>query len=181
MALGALFNQSEKSGMLLALLIGAQNLPEGGQRRRVMGRYHAYCMCDRDDTMDGDASAMMPEMYERLRSAARRHLEHQPPGSTLQPTALVHEAFLKMAGTDQLHWESRAHFLSLASRIMKQVLIDAARSRKRQKRGGDPEFLKSISSLIETRKAALKSLQNDPDVQKATQTLKEAAAPLARG
>lgn len=85
----------------------------------------------------GAASEDIPAVYERLRAAARQWFHRQPQGATLQPTALVHEAFVKIAMSDGATWESRAHFLALASRAMRQILIDAARSRASQRRGGD--------------------------------------------
>jgi RNA polymerase sigma factor (TIGR02999 family) len=73
--------------------------------------------------------------YNMLRGRARRLIAAEAVGHTLQPTALVHEAYLRLAGTDNDGWQSRAHFLAVASRAMRRVLIDHARTRSRQKRG----------------------------------------------
>jgi len=73
--------------------------------------------------------------YEILRGRARRLMAAESPGHTLQATALVHEAYLRLADTDLERWRSRAHFLAVASRAMRRVLIDHARARSRTKRG----------------------------------------------
>jgi RNA polymerase sigma factor (TIGR02999 family) len=86
----------------------------------------------------GDSDAMerlVPLMYEDLRRVARRQLDREGGGHTLQTTALVHEAYLKLAG-GMVSATSRAHFLAIAARAMRQVLVDYARRRKAAKRGG---------------------------------------------
>jgi len=75
-------------------------------------------------------------VYDELRALARRHMQHERGGHTLQTTALVHEAYLRLGGEHTAPWESRAHFLRVASRAMRRVLVDSARARKAQKRGG---------------------------------------------
>jgi RNA polymerase sigma factor (TIGR02999 family) len=87
----------------------------------------------------GDKTALdriMPHVYAELRSLAGRHLKSERSGHTLQPTALVHEAYARMIGNDQPDCHSRAHFLSVAARVMRQILIDHARTRNASKRGG---------------------------------------------
>jgi len=78
----------------------------------------------------------MPLLYTELRKLAGRHLKNERSGHTLQPTALVHEAYGKMMGNEQPDYHSRAHFLGVAARVMRQILIDHARVRKADKRGG---------------------------------------------
>jgi RNA polymerase sigma factor (TIGR02999 family) len=78
---------------------------------------------------------LVPLVYEELRAVASRQLAHERPGHTLQTTALVHEAFLKLAGMDRLEWQNRAHFFAVAARLMRQILIDHALRRGAQKRG----------------------------------------------
>lgn len=88
----------------------------------------------------GDSSAyqeLMPVVYEELRRIARKHLSRERPGHTLQPTALVNEAYLRIVDYQQAGCADRAHFLALASRIMRQILVDHARARLSDKRGGD--------------------------------------------
>lgn len=76
-------------------------------------------------------------VYDELRSLAKSWMAKTPPGQTLQPTALVHEAFMRLAGRDQNAWENRAHFFFAASRAMRDILVENARAKGRIKRGGD--------------------------------------------
>lgn len=99
---------------------------------------------------DGDSEAwnkLVPVVYEELREQARRHLRNERVGHTLQTTALVHEAYLKLADQRVLNWENRAHFFWLASEIMRRLLVDYARGRNRKKRGGDVEILAMNSAF----------------------------------
>jgi RNA polymerase sigma factor (TIGR02999 family) len=87
----------------------------------------------------GDRAALdrlTPLVYDELRSLARRHLRGERHRLTLQPTALVHEAYLRLVGSG-VPWEDRAHFFGVASRLMRQVLVDHARARQAKKRGGE--------------------------------------------
>jgi len=88
---------------------------------------------------DGDDSAaaeLFPLVYDQLRLLAGRCFSGQRRDHTLQPTALVSEAFVKLARNSQSHWQNRAHFLAVAASAMRQILIDHARAKQRQKRGG---------------------------------------------
>lgn len=76
-------------------------------------------------------------VYLELRRIAQRLMSAEPDGITLQPTALVHEAWVRLGGNDQEDWERRAHFFGAAAEAMRRVLIDAARKRSSQERGGD--------------------------------------------
>jgi len=87
----------------------------------------------------GDRSAtdeLFPLVYAELRRLADRHLSREPAGQTLQPTALVHEAYLRLCGDADRGWDSRAHFFGAAARAIRRILIDRARSRRRLRRGG---------------------------------------------
>ena len=87
---------------------------------------------------DRDAvNQLTPLLYSELHGLAERAMRGQSPGHTLQATAVVHEAYLKMLGQTHLGLENRAHFLAVAARAMRQILIDHARTRRRKKRGGD--------------------------------------------
>jgi RNA polymerase sigma factor (TIGR02999 family) len=79
---------------------------------------------------------MLPLVYDELRRLAAHVLQRETPGQTLQPTALVHEAYLRLAGHGQ-HWDNRSHFLAAAAEAMRRVLVESARRKKRLKRGGD--------------------------------------------
>ena len=81
--------------------------------------------------------ALVPLVYEELRRIARRHVGRERSANTLQPTALVNEAYLRLADARQIEWRDRLHFFNVASRIMRRVLVDAARARRADKRGGD--------------------------------------------
>jgi RNA polymerase sigma factor (TIGR02999 family) len=85
-----------------------------------------------------DAEArVMPFVYGELKAIAKACLHNQNPGNSLQPTALVHEAFLKLFGREDLDLQDRKHFFRLAAMAMRQILIDSSRARRRLKRGGD--------------------------------------------
>lgn len=92
------------------------------------------------DWQRGDKLALdqlMPIVYRELRNVAASYLKGERPDHTLQPTALIHESYLRMVEQDMPEWQSRAHFFGVASRLMRQILVDYARSRKATKRGGD--------------------------------------------
>ena len=84
---------------------------------------------------EGALEALLPLVYEELRALARRHLRHERSTHTLQRTALVHEAFLRIADQKQVDWESRAQFFGIASQMMRRILVDHARRRSAAKRG----------------------------------------------
>jgi RNA polymerase sigma factor (TIGR02999 family) len=88
---------------------------------------------------DGDRAAMdelAPLVYDELRRLARRQMAGERQGHLLQPTALVNEAFLRLVDIHQVQWRSRAHFFAIASRVMRRILVEHARARAFQKRGG---------------------------------------------
>jgi RNA polymerase sigma factor (TIGR02999 family) len=86
---------------------------------------------------DGDASAaLLVLLYEELRGLAHGFFRRRSPGQTLQPTALVHEVYLKLTRGRDIGWESRAHFLAVAARAMRQILANHAERRRAKKRGG---------------------------------------------
>jgi RNA polymerase sigma factor (TIGR02999 family) len=101
----------------------------------------------------GDEAALdelVTALYSELRRVASRHLKGERPGHTLQTTALVHEVYLKLAGDRECGFNDRAHFLSVASRVMRQVLVDYARARATQKRAGDePGKLQPLTTGIQ--------------------------------
>ncbi len=80
--------------------------------------------------------ALVPLVYKELRSLAHYHLQSERPDHTLQSTALVHEAYLRLLGGQPVELQNRAHFMAVASRLMRQILVDYARSRRANKRDG---------------------------------------------
>ena len=88
----------------------------------------------------GDRSALdklFPLVQAELRRIAGRQMSHERPGHTLQATALVNEAYLRLAGQQEFQWQNRAHFYAVCAQVMRHILIDHARARTRDKRGGD--------------------------------------------
>jgi RNA polymerase sigma factor (TIGR02999 family) len=89
----------------------------------------------------GDPSAaeqLLPLVYDELRRLAAQRMAHEKPGQTLQSTALVHEAYLRLVDTEKTqHWDSRRHFFAAAAEAMRRILIEAARRKQRSKHGGD--------------------------------------------
>lgn len=86
---------------------------------------------------EGAAQSLLPIVYDELRVVARARLRKLPPGQTLEPTALVHEAYLRVVGLDDPGWESRGHFFGAAAQAMRDILVEAARRKMSFKRGGD--------------------------------------------
>lgn len=80
--------------------------------------------------------SLMPLVYDELRRIAARHLNRERPDHTLQPTALVHEAYMRLVDQRSPHWQNRLHFMSVAATMMRRVLIDHAKARHRVRRGG---------------------------------------------
>jgi RNA polymerase sigma factor (TIGR02999 family) len=88
---------------------------------------------------EGDPAALeqlMPLVYAELRRLAKRYMRNERAGHTLQTTALIHEAYLRLIDARQVRWQNRAHFFAISARLMRQILVDFARERGYQKRGG---------------------------------------------
>ena len=86
---------------------------------------------------DGRASdQLLPLVYAQLRNLASHRMRAEPPGQTLQPTALVHEAYLRLVGSGPVEWHNRGHFFAAAAEAMRRILVERARARGRVKRGG---------------------------------------------
>jgi RNA polymerase sigma factor (TIGR02999 family) len=86
----------------------------------------------------GDAAALerlIPVVYQELRHMAERYLRQENSGHTLQPTALVHEAYLRLIDQTQVEWQNRAHFFGIAAQMMRRILVDHAKAKQRDKRG----------------------------------------------
>lgn len=80
---------------------------------------------------------LVPIVYDELRRLARAFMRRQNPGHTLQTTALVNEAYLRLVDSDKVNWQSRTHFFAISAQLMRRILVDAARRKQSQKRGGD--------------------------------------------
>jgi RNA polymerase sigma factor (TIGR02999 family) len=85
----------------------------------------------------GASERLLPLVYDELRRLARARMAAERPGHTLQPTALVHEAYLRLIGSGDVSWDSRGHFFGAAAEAMRRILIERARRARRIKRGGD--------------------------------------------
>lgn len=113
---------------------------------------------------EGDAAAreeLIPLVYNELQRQARRYIAGQRPGHTLQSTALVHEAYLRLVDCDSVQWQNRAQFFALAAMLMRQVLVDHARARNAAKRdGGIRLTLQDALSLSKKRSLDLITLDD---------------------
>ncbi|MHC4593605.1 MAG: sigma-70 family RNA polymerase sigma factor [Planctomycetota bacterium] len=96
------------------------------------------------------ADELLPLVYEELRLLAAQKMSQEPPGHTLQATALVHEAYIRLLGGDDRNWDSRGHFFAAAAEAMRRILVDNARRKKAHRRGG-------VHKRIDLNEAALAS------------------------
>jgi RNA polymerase sigma factor (TIGR02999 family) len=103
------------------------------------------------DWRNGDQAALeqlIPLVHDELRRVARRHMAHERAGHTLQATALVNEAYVRLIDVRQVNWQDRAHFFAMSSRLMRRILVDFARSKGYQKRGGGAQKVSLDEALI---------------------------------
>jgi RNA polymerase sigma factor (TIGR02999 family) len=108
--------------------------------------------------------ALVPVVYKELRRLAHYHLQSERPDHTLQSTALVHEAYIRLLGAEPVALEDRAHFIAVASRLMRQILVDYARSRRANKRdGGCRIALEDLAAQPVTRDSDLLALDSALD------------------
>jgi RNA polymerase sigma factor (TIGR02999 family) len=99
----------------------------------------------------GDQAALeklLPAVMGELRHLAKRHMRRENPGHTLQTTALINEAYIKLVGQNRVHWENRNHFYAIAAQCMRRVLLDYAKARGREKRGGNAEHVPLSSAML---------------------------------
>lgn len=120
------------------------------------------------DGGEGLDTALLPLLLDELRGLAARHLRGERPEHTLQPTALVNEAWMKLVDQSQVRVNDRVHFLAIASRAMRQILVDHARRKKAQKRGGGGERITLDENLV-----------GDPDQHEMVVALDEALGDLS--
>jgi len=124
----------------------------------------------------GDAGAtekLLPLVYEELRLLAAQKISQEPPGQTLQATALVHEAYIRLVGEEARNWKNRGHFFTAAAEAMRRILIDNARRKKSLKHGGDRQRINldkdalkydddsSVDDLIALDEALCRLAEND--------------------
>ena len=123
----------------------------------------------------GDPKApdeLLPLVYEELRLLAAQKMAQERPGQTLQATALVHEAYIRLVGDEPQNWNSRGHFFCAAAEAMRRILIENARSKQKLKRGGDQHRVdlsdadmaieRDINDLLSLDEALIKLAQEDP-------------------
>lgn len=91
---------------------------------------------------------LMGVVYDELHRLARRYMRRESPGNTLQTSALVNEAFLRLVDQRNVHWQNRAHFFGIAAQMMRRILVDHARSRTSAKRGGGAQKLSLDETLV---------------------------------
>lgn len=104
---------------------------------------------------------LLPLVYDELRSLAASYLRRERPDHTLQPTALVHEAWLKLIDQSQVNWQNRAHFFGIAAQVMRRVLVDHARRQTADKRGGEFEKLSLDENLDAAQERAIELIALD--------------------
>ena len=92
---------------------------------------------------------LLPIVYAELRRLAAKQLSNERAEHTLQPTALVHEAYIRLIGQNSVEWQDRAHFFGIASRLMREILIEHARTRNRLKRGGEHKTHIGLDEAVE--------------------------------
>jgi RNA polymerase sigma-70 factor, ECF subfamily len=92
--------------------------------------------------------ALIPVVYQELHRLARRYITRESPGHPLQATALVHEAYLRLIDASQIQWQNRAHFFAVSANLMRRILVDDARSRNYEKRGGQAQHVTLEDSRI---------------------------------
>jgi len=110
------------------------------------------------DWGNGDKSALdklMPLVYGELRRLARRHLNRERPGQTLQTTDLIHETYLKLVNQDRVKWQNRAQFFGVSAQLMRRILVDRARKKNRMKRGGGVPALALDESVVASQTSPL--------------------------
>lgn len=108
---------------------------------------------------------LFPLIYEELKTLAFRKLQREKNDITISKTELVHEVYIKMINQDKVKFENRNHFMAIASRCMRQILIDHARKRKAKKRGGDQEEITYVDELLKIEEQASKLVDIDKKIK----------------
>jgi len=144
--------------------------PKTNARRHMSDVTRIFQAIERGEP--GAANELLPLVYEELRKLAAQRMAVENPGQTLQPTALVHEAWLRLAGNDNIRWDGRAHFFGAAAEAMRRILIDNARRKNARRHGGDQQRVDfqdfdaaapdSDESLLAVNEALEKFAAHDP-------------------
>jgi len=125
------------------------------------------CILERAQAGDPKAAEeLLPLVYDQLRKLAAHKMANHPPGQTLQPTALVHEAWLRLVGGGQRHWNSRGHFFAAAAEAMRRILIEAIRRKQSQQRGGHWQRIELDESTLVLERPASEMLDIDAALEK---------------
>lgn len=109
------------------------------------------------DWGNGDRAALdelIALVYDELRRMARRYMRRESQGHTLQTSALVHEAYLRLVDQKSVQWQNRAHFFGVAAQLMRRILVDHARSRSRAKRGGGAQMISFVDQAVVSKEVA---------------------------
>jgi RNA polymerase sigma factor (TIGR02999 family) len=125
----------------------------------------------------GDSEALdrlTPLVYDEIRRIAHRYVQRERQGHTLQTTALVNEAYLRLASQQQINWHNRTHFFAVTAQVMRHILIDYARRRQYVKHGGDAQRV-SFDAALETEEAALMSRPRAAELMALNEALDELA------
>ncbi|WP_234567715.1 sigma-70 family RNA polymerase sigma factor [Rhodohalobacter sp. 614A] len=138
-----------------------------------------YLLCEKGhitqllvEARNGKKSALdslYPYVYKQLKQLARHHLASERHGHTLQKTALVHELYMKLIDQSEVEWQNRAHFYSIASRCMQQILVDYARKKKADKRGGKHEGITLDEDRLNVDQHAEEIIELNDLIEKLTQ------------
>jgi RNA polymerase sigma factor (TIGR02999 family) len=118
------------------------------------------------DGEQGALERLIPLVEVELRRLARMYMAHERRAHTLQPTALVNEAFLRLTGAQHVRWQDRAHFLGISARLMRRVLVDHARSRGYRKRGGGAQLVTLNEGLVAAPEPAVDVVALDRALEK---------------
>jgi RNA polymerase sigma factor (TIGR02999 family) len=150
-ARGETFETAERSTRFnAAVTLSSPALAFPGQRPTIFAMSDVTQLLSAIDAGDANAAdKLLPLVYEELRRLAASKMAHEKPGQTLQATALVHEAWLRLAGSDQQQWRGRSHFFGAAAEAMRRILIDKARQKASLKRGQEAAVEELRESQIE--------------------------------
>ncbi|HKQ79292.1 MAG TPA: ECF-type sigma factor, partial [Blastocatellia bacterium] len=113
---------------------------------------------------NGDQKALeklVPLVYDELRRIARRYMEREPAGHTLQTTALVNEAYLRLVEQKSMKWQNRAHFFGISAQLMRRILVSMARARHASKRGGEARQVSLDEALVISEERAVELVALD--------------------